>query len=370
MNILGMIQLGDFFRSMQFVKKVEKKIVEHEKDVDFHEAVVLSEIAKYDGDLVKNLADRIKRRYFENTVELCSIYPAKVGLCSADCKFCSQSVHHNCSIVPKALASPDEVTEYLEKVICFPVKRFSLVTSGERLSDSEFEKILDIYSHISRNYNILFCASLGFLTQERAEKLLKAGVVKYHHNLETSSTYFKNICSTHFQEQKIETLNIAKAAGLQVCSGGIISMGEDMIERIQLAFELRELDVDSVPINILNPVKGTPLERAHIITPEELLITLALFRIILPRKVIILAGGKENALGNMEEKAYECGVNGCMVGNYLTTRGMGITEKMEMLHRKGLICSHPSKMEYPEGFSQNHGEITEPGGGSWSKFVC
>lgn len=312
-------------------KKLKKKIIEYDKDIAFNEAIILYEIAKHDADLVKNLASTINQHYFKNTIELCSIYPAKVGLCPQDCKFCSQSIHHSCLIEIKDLAALDEVIEYLEYVISFPIKRFCLVTSGEKLDDSEFEKILDIYSHISKNYNILLCASLGFLTQERAKKLLKVGVVKYHNNLETSSTYFKNICSTHTQQQKIETLKIAKEAGLQICSGGIISMGEDMIERIKLAFELRELDVDSVPINILNPIKGTPLEDIKIIDKNEIFITLALFRIVLPKKTILLAGGKENALGDMEKMAYECGVNGCMVGNYLTTRGMGIREKIEML---------------------------------------
>ncbi|ACM61609.1 biotin synthase [Caldicellulosiruptor bescii] len=321
----------NFLQSVQFVKEVEKKIIEYDKDIAFNEAIILYEIAKHDADLVKNLASTINQHYFKNTIELCSIYPAKVGLCPQDCKFCSQSIHHSCLIEIKDLAALDEVIEYLEYVISFPIKRFCLVTSGEKLDDSEFEKILDIYSHISKNYNILLCASLGFLTQERAKKLLKVGVVKYHNNLETSSTYFKNICSTHTQQQKIETLKIAKEAGLQICSGGIISMGEDMIERIKLAFELRELDVDSVPINILNPIKGTPLEDIKIIDKNEIFITLALFRIVLPKKTILLAGGKENALGDMEKMAYECGVNGCMVGNYLTTRGMGIREKIEML---------------------------------------
>jgi len=323
--------LLNFLQSVQFVKEVEKMIVEYERDINFNEAIILYEIAKHDAELIINLANTIKQHYFKNTIELCSIYPAKVGLCSQDCKFCSQSIHHSCSIEIKDLATLDEVKEYLENVISFPVKRFSLVTSGEKLNDSEFEKILDIYSYISKNYNILMCASLGFLTQERAKKLLKAGVVKYDNNLEISSTYFKNICSTHTQDQKIETLKIAKEAGLQICSGGIISMGEDMIERIKLAFELRELDVDSVPINILNPIKGTPLEDMKIIDQNEIFITLALFRIILPKKTILLAGGKENALGDMEIMAYECGINGCMVGNYLTTKGMGIREKIEML---------------------------------------
>ncbi|ADQ41646.1 biotin and thiamin synthesis associated [Caldicellulosiruptor acetigenus I77R1B] len=239
----------NFLQSVQFVKEVEKKIIEYEKDIDFNEAIMLYEIAKHDADLVKNLANTIKQHYFENTIELCSIYPAKVGLCSEDCKFCSQSIHHSCSIEIKDLATLDEVIEYLE-------------------NDRDFKN----------------------RKRDRASN----------------------------------------------CSGGIISIGEDMIERIKLAFELRELDVDSVPINILNPIKGTPFEDMMIISPNEIFITLALFRIILPKKTILLAGGKENALGNMEKIAYECGINGCMVGNYLTTKGMGIGEKIEMLESLGL----------------------------------
>lgn len=320
-----------FYQSVRFVDEIERQIIEYEKDIDFNQAVTLYEIAKSSPDLVKNLAKTITQHYFNNTIELCSIYPAKVGLCSEDCKFCSQSIYYNCSIQIKDLASLDEITDYLEKIILFPVKRFALVTSGDSLNEYEFEKIVEFFSYISKRYNILLCASLGFLTKKRAEKLLDAGVTKYHNNLETSSTYFKNICSTHTQQQKIETLKTAKEAGLKICSGGIISMGEDMIERIKLAFELRGLDVDSVPINILNPIKGTPFEYMRIIEPEEIFITISLFRIILPKKVILLAGGKENALGDMEKVAYECGANGCMVGNYLTTKGMEIEQKIEML---------------------------------------
>lgn len=314
----------------QFVKMVEKKIVEYEEDIDLNQAIALYQIGKKDFELIKNLANNITQRYFKNAVELCSIYPAKVGMCPEDCKFCSQSIHNNCKIEIKNMATLEEVLLYLEKIMEFPVKRFSLVTSGAELNDDEFEKVLDIFSYISRNYNIFLCASLGFLDVTRAKKLLKSGVVKYHNNLETSKSFFKNICSTHTQEPKIKTLKAAKCAGLEICSGGIISMGEDIQERIRLAFDLRELDVDSVPINILNPIKGTPLENMKVIDAQEIFLTIALFRIILPKKTILLAGGKENALGSMEKIAYECGANGCMVGNYLTTEGMGIKEKVEM----------------------------------------
>ncbi len=326
----------NFLQSVQFAKEIEKKIIEYEQDIDISEATMLYEIAKHDFDLVKNLADTIKRYYFKNNIELCSIYPAKVGMCTEDCKFCSQSIYHSCKIEIKDVASVDEVIEYLEDIIAFPVKRFSLVTSGGELNDFEFKRIIDIISYISKNYDIHLCASLGFLTKERAKKLMLAGGTRYHNNLETSSTYFKNICSTHTQAQKIETLKIAKETGLEICSGGIISMGEDMSERIKLAFELRELKVDSVPINILNPIKGTPFEDMKIMDQNEIFITLALFRIVLPRKTILLAGGKENALKDMEKIAYKCGINGCMVGNYLTTQGMGIKEKVEMLESLGL----------------------------------
>ncbi|MBO8159525.1 biotin synthase BioB [Thermosyntropha sp.] len=331
--------MPSFSQSVRFVKEIEKKIIEWNYNIDFNEAIMLYEIAQKDAALIHNLADTIKKYHFKNSVELCSIFPAKIGLCPEDCKFCSQSVYHDCKVEIKDIASVKEVVEYIENIVTFPVQRLSLVTSGRQLSDSEFEKIVNIYSYISRNYDIFLCASLGFLNRERAKKLLQAGVRKYHNNLETSSSYFRNICSTHTQKQKLETLKIAKEAGLEVCSGGIISMGEDMTERIRLAFELRKLDVDSVPINILNPIKGTPLENIKVIEIEEIFTTLALFRIILPEKTIILAGGKENALGDREMEAYECGVNGCIIGNYLTTKGMEIQEKVDILSSRYQIAA-------------------------------
>lgn len=326
--------MDGFLSSASWVKQIEQRIVVDNDNISFEEAVLLYKITQNDPGLLYNLAHNIQSYYFENFIDLCSIFPAKIGLCPEDCKFCSQSIHNNCKIEIKNIVSVKEVIEYVESMLHFSVKKISLVASGRQLNESDFQKVLEICSYVSKKYDIFLCASLGFLTRERAKKLLQAGVKKYHNNLETSSCYFPNICSTHTQKQKIATLQIAKETGLEICSGGIIAMGENMIERIRLAFELRELDVNSVPVNILNPIQGTPLENVQGISVEEILTTIALFRIILPRKTIILAGGKENALKNREIDAYAWGANGCMVGNYLTTRGLEIPTKLDILRNR------------------------------------
>ncbi len=329
--------------SDKFLQYIEKKVL-NRAYVDFPDAVKLSAIASHDLSAVMDLAERIRRQYFGVSVELCSIYPIKIGMCPEDCKFCSQSIYHSCEIQSKDMACLEEILDYLLKIIPYPVSRFSLVSSGPALTDHEFELVVDFFAYISRNFSIELCASLGFLTIQRAKKLIDSGVSKYHNNLETSKDFFPNICTTHAQKEKIETIRLAKSLSMQVCSGGIIGMGESMLERIKLAFQLRELGVDSVPINILNPIKGTALESRPLLPIEEILATLSLFRIILPDKVIVLAGGKENALKQYEWLAYKCGVNACMVGNYLTTPGQAVDEKVLMLKNLGLEPSIRPKL--------------------------
>lgn len=276
------------------------------------------------------VASTLTRRHFGNKINMCAIYAAKVGLCSGDCAFCAQSARHKCNVVPVEVSSLDEneITENARELWRSGVSRFSLVTSGEFLTDAEFDRILHIFKRLHKETKIGLCASLGSLTLERAAKLKDAGISRYHHNIETSRSYFSQICSTHSYDDKINTINIARELGLEVCCGGIISMGETAEQRVEMAFGLKELDVDCIPINILNPIVGTRLEHQKPLSADEIMRTIAVFRLILPDKTLRFAGGRERALGADEYRGYSAGINAMLVGNYLTTPGKTVEREV------------------------------------------
>lgn len=288
-------------------------------------------------DELLQAAQLVTRRYFSNQVEMCAIYPARVGHCSGDCAFCAQSVHHDCNL------QTIEVSKLIEnEIICnarelqkLGVARYSLVTSGERLTDEEFDCILRIFQRLKRETELSLCASLGTLTKDRANRLKEVGVSRYHHNLETSRSFFSQICSTHTYEDKLKTLQIARQSGLEICSGGIISMGETPEQRVEMAYELKNQDVDCIPINILNPIPGTRLANQSLLSIDEILRAIAVFRLILPDKPLRFAGGRENALGAEEYRGYIAGINALIVGNYLTTSGKAIEEEIGKLETAG-----------------------------------
>ena len=293
------------------------------------------------------VANRLTLEAFDNKVSMCAIYPAKVGLCSGDCAFCSQSAHHNCdvTIVNVIELDVDEIVDNAKELWRRGVSRYSLVTSGESLTDKEFEHICHIFKRLSEETKIKLCASLGSLTVDRAKRLVDVGVSRYHHNIETSRSYFPQICATHSYDDKIKTIGIARQAGMKVCSGGIIALGEAAKQRVEMAFELRALDVDCIPINILNHIKGTRLENQPPLTTEEILRTIATFRIIMPNKVLRFAGGREKALGEDEYKGYAAGINSMLVGNYLTTDGKTFEEEMRNLKNCGKVVELHNERE-------------------------
>lgn len=289
-------------------------------------------------DELVRTADTITRRHFGNEVSMCAIYAAKVGLCSGDCAFCAQSAHHDCNVLPVEVSAlnEDEIIENAKELRRLGVSSYSLVTSGEELTDSEFDRILHIFQRLNSETEIGLCASLGSLTLGRAIQLKNVGVTRYHHNIETSRSYFPQICSTHSYDDKISTLNIARQAGMDICCGGIIAIGETFDQRVEMAFALKELDVDCIPINILNPIPGTRLEHQEPLDTDEILRTIAVFRLILPNKVLKFAGGREKALGSDEYKGYAAGINSMLVGNYLTTVGKTFEQEMSNLKMAGL----------------------------------
>jgi biotin synthase len=317
------------------IRKIRQQSIK-EKGIIVDEALKLYEIAREKPFLVMAQASEI-REYFKNrTVSLCCIVNAKSGLCAEDCKFCAQSAHHNTSAEVYPLMSQDEIIEKAKEAREAGGQYFGIVTSGTAVvAQSEWDEIEGAVKGINA-LGMKPCGSLGMLDRERARALKKAGIYRYHHNLETSRSYFDSICTTHNYEEDIETVRNAKEAGLSVCSGGIIGLGETMEQRIELAYTLKDLDVDSVPINILNPIEGTPFEDKQPLPPIEILITVALYRFILPDKDIKLCGGKERNLRQLLPLALMAGCNSLMTGNYLTTLGRDAKLDIEMIQDLGL----------------------------------
>lgn len=304
------------------------------------EANILMDPVTTPLDELISAADILTRRFFSNRIDLCAIYAAQVGHCSGDCAFCAQSVHNNCEITPIRAEelNAGQMIAYGRELKKIGVRRLSLVTSGERLTDAEFEHILNVYHKLYNETGIGLCASLGSLDEKRAARLIEAGVTRYHHNIETSRSFFPKICTTHDYGDKIETIKIAKQAGMEVCSGGIISMGETPGQRVEMAFALRELDVDCVPVNILNPVAGTRLEHQELLNVEDILRTIAVFRLILQNKTLRFAGGREHAMKDEEYRGYTAGINGMIIGDYLTTRGKAFKEELKNMEMAGFVC--------------------------------
>ncbi len=287
------------------------------------------------GNLL-DLSRQVRERFGGRDVELCAIINARSGFCSEDCCFCAQSSRFKTGVEVYPLIDAKKALEKAQRMEAAGVKRFALVTSGKGIGERDFEKVLEIYRVLRAETRLKLCASLGIIDEEKAQRLKEAGVTTYHHNLETGRSYFPKICTTHTFEERVATVQAARAAGLNVCSGGIIGLGETMTHRLEMIFELRELGVRSVPVNILNPIPGTPLANQERLPVEEILKTLALFRLIIPKTVFRLCGGREPGLGEKQKEALAVAVNGLMVGNYLTTRGNEIQEDLDMIAGVGL----------------------------------
>ncbi len=283
-----------------------------------------------------SLANSVRAK-LGNKVDLCSIVNAKCGLCPEDCKFCAQSAHNDAGVEPYGLMDEEEILSMASMMQEEGAARFCIVTSGKEADDADFEHILSAIRRIRKETSLSVCVSIGMLTEENARRLKEAGASRIHHNLETSKNFFKNVCTTHSYNEKMRTVEVAKNAGLEVCCGGIIGMGESAKDRVELAFALRELDVDSIPINILNPIEGTPLSGAATITPMEVLKTIAVFRLILPQKNIRVAGGREKNLRDLQCLCLLSGANGLLLGNYLTTPGRVPHEDIRMIRDLGLV---------------------------------
>ena len=279
-------------------------------------------------------ADQIRRHFCGNAFDMCSIINGKSGKCPEDCKYCAQSSHYSADTAVYTLLSTDEILREAKANAADGILRFSIVTSGKRLSDQEVEQVCDSFRKIRETCGISLCASMGLLSQKQFKMLKSAGVVRYHNNLETSRRFFPHICTTHTYEDKIQAIRDARESGLTVCSGGIIGLGETMEDRIDMALTLRDLQIRSVPINVLNPIPGTPLEHNAPLPEDEVCRTAAIFRFLLPDSILRMAGGR----GLMEDqgrRVFRSGANGAITQNMLTTGGIAVREDRQLAEELG-----------------------------------
>lgn len=297
----------------------------------------LSAASFEDIDDLLHWANRIRRQYFGNKVRICSIVPGRLGGCSQDCAFCAQSVRYDTAVdkTPKVLTD-DEILAAAAEAKAKGVPNFGIVYSGKAVSDIEVERLTGLTGRIMNEFGLGVCMGLGILGREAMRRLAAAGVVRYNHNLETSRRHFRDIVTTHSYDDRVATIEAAIEAGLGVCAGGIFGIGETEQDRLDMALELRRLRVDTVPMNFLHPIAGTTLGVLETLRPREILRIIALYRFILPKVNLKVAGGRVLNLRDVQSWIFYAGCTSILSGNYLTTAGRAVEEDMQMLYDLGL----------------------------------
>lgn len=276
------------------------------------------------------LSNRVREEFCGDGIKLCGIVNAKSGSCGEDCAFCAQSSHHNTEAKRFPFISSGKLLSAAKKAAKDGAREFSIVTSGRAPGEKELARVVEIIPAI-KSLGLSTCCSLGILDLEILENLAAAGLDKYHHNLETSRSFFPEICSTHRYEEDIQTIVDAKEVGLQVCCGGIFGLGESRRDWVELAATLRELKVDSVPINFHNPIKGTKLGELPLVSALDALRIIVIYRLALPRQDIVICGGREVTLRDLQCLIFPAGANGFMLGDYLTTAGRNPDLDLQMI---------------------------------------
>ena len=280
-------------------------------------------------------ADEIRKSYCQNGFDICTIVNGKCGKCSEDCKYCAQSAHYQTACTDSyPLLSTLELIEGAKHNKEQGVLRYSIVTSGRALNNQEVDQICESIRAIKEQVGIEVCVSFGFLKEEQFKKIHAAGATRVHCNLESSRRYFPQVCTTHSYQEKIDTLLAARRAGMSICSGGILGLGESMEDRIDMVLMQRELGVKSIPVNILNPIVGTPYEHNHILENEEVQRCVAIFRFLIPDASIRLAGGR-GLLPDKGQACFQSGANAAISGDMLTTSGITMQTDMQLLNKLG-----------------------------------
>ena len=278
--------------------------------------------------LVAEAADAHRR---PGRVAACTIINAKSGRCSEDCRFCAQSGRHRTQAPVYPLKDSDEIVAAARRARDIGSARFGIVTSGNSLTSAEVERLVSVVKRIREEVGIGVCGSLGAMDAHALRSLYDAGMRRYHHNIETSRRFYPDIVTTHTFEDRLRTIAAARAAGFEICSGGIIGLGESWEDRIDMALTLRSLDVDAVPLNILIPIAGTSLEGATAVTAVDVVRTVALFRLALPQKTITLAAGRESVLRDFQALAFMAGADGMLIGGYLTVAGRAVEDDQRLM---------------------------------------
>ncbi len=305
------------------------------KALDRTEACAITEINGTDIFDLFSAAGRIREKFRGDSVDLCAIINAKSGACPEDCSYCAQSSKSRADIAVYPLVGKDPVLEKAAEAKKAGVRRFCIVTSGRKVNRNELLEIAGMIKEV-RRLGLLPCATLGLLNRDELSFLRDHGLERYHHNLETSERFFPGICRTHTYRDKLETIGAARSAGLSLCSGGIFGLGETWEDRVDMAFALRELDVDSAPVNFLIPVKGTTLGSRGFLHPLEALKIVSLYRFMLPQKQIRVCGGRIQVLGEFNALVLMAGADSLLTGNYLTTTGRTFEDDLKLIRGYGL----------------------------------
>jgi biotin synthase len=318
-------------RMEENISKIADRIISGGKLTE-DEAVRLSSVTGTERFALFLAASRVKEHFIGSRISLCSIINAKSGRCSENCAFCAQSAHHSTDVPVYPLLDEESLVSGAHAAEKSGSICYGIVTSGTTIKQGEeLDRICRSLKRIRSETGISPSCSLGLLDEASAIILKDAGAVTYHHNLETARSFFSKICTTHYYEEDVATVRAAKRAGMSVCSGGIFGLGESPAQRLEMAMTLKELDVDSIPMNFLNPIAGTRLADADNISPQECLVTIALYRLILPNKTITVCGGREKNLRDLQSWMFFAGANGTMIGNYLTTTGRNTEDDWQML---------------------------------------
>lgn len=319
---------------MNIINLLKDKIIYGEL-IGKDEALLLLDV---DIDELSKAANEIRAHFCGNNFDICTIINGKSGKCTEDCKYCAQSSFYDTSVESYELLSKEELLKqalYNDKK---GVLRYSIVASGRALNQYEIERVCESVQEIGKKSNIKVCASPGLLSESEFSVLKASGVTRIHNNLETSKNNFPNICTTHSFEDKITAIKAAQSAGLDICSGGIMGLGESYEDRIDMALSIRDLNVNSIPVNMLNPIPNTPYENMPLLSTHEMRRIIAIYRFLNPKASIRLAGGR----GLLEDKGRSCflgGANGAISGDMLTTDGITIDDDMKMIDELGYIVS-------------------------------
>src|SRR3954451_7732369 len=317
--------------------------------ITFEEALELAELSAHeDIERLVDVAWAGRQDGFGDSTDICSLVNAKSGGCAEDCGFCAQSKYADAETPMHAMMSPDQILEHARAAEAAGAHRFCLVTQGQGLSKRDFESVLEGVRLVSEHTNLKRCASIGHISADRAKKLKSAGVQRVHHNVETARSYYDEVSTTVRYEGRIRTIQALVEAGIETCVGGILNLGESPRQRIEMAFELAQLDPTSVPINLLNPRAGTKFGDRDLIDPWDAVKFIAIFRLILPEALFRLCGGRVENLGELQPLAVKAGLNGVMMGNFLTALGSEPADDRAMFEELGLnVARQPDNGSNP-----------------------